>query len=142
VGSALNRGVPCVIDSPKTKVSESFFEIVNNLNDESIYLQASDVIKVRASDGTSKKSDAFWEKFGITPNVADAAMDFKKEEDEVIKVKRAVHNLLVERMNLQKMSQEVLSDPSQSANLRKAAEKVVSELLSRGTFQISKGNRQ
>jgi len=143
VGSALNRGVPCVIDSPKTKVSESFFEIVNHLNDESIYVQASDVVKVRASDNASKKTDAFWEKFGITPNVAEAAMDFRKEEDEVIKVKRAVHNLLVERMNLQKMSQEVLSDPSQTANLRKAAEKVVTELLAEtsGSFLSSHEER-
>jgi len=129
VGVALNRGIPCVIDSPKTKVSESFFEIANSLGDESIYVQVSDVIKVRESVDASKKSNAFWEKFGITPNVSQVAMDFKKEEDEVIKVKRAVHHLLVERMNLQKMSQEVLNDPSQSANLRKAAEKVVAELL-------------
>lgn len=143
VGVALNRGVPCVIDSPKAKVSECFFEIANGLNDESIYVQASDVIKVRASDGTSKKSDEFWEKFGITPNVAEGVLDFKKEEDEVIKVKRAVHNLLVERMNLQKMSQEVLTDPSQAANLRKAAQKVVTELLAEtsGTFLSSHEER-
>ncbi len=143
VGVALNRGVPCVIDSPKAKVSESFFEIADSLNDESIYVHASDVIKVRASDNTSKKSDEFWEKFGITPNVAEGVMDFKKEEDEVIKVKRAVHNLLVERMNLQKMSQEVLTDPSQAANLRKAAQKVVTELLAEtsGTFLSSHEER-
>ena len=143
VGVALNRGVPCVIDSPKTKVSESFFEIANSLNDESIYVQASDVIKVRASDDTSKKSNEFWEKFGITPNMVEGVMDFKKEEDEVIKVKRAVHNLLVERMNLQKMSQEVLNDASQAANLRKAAEKVVADLLAEtsGTFLSSHEER-
>jgi len=58
VGVALNRGVPCVIDSPKTKVSETFFEIADSLNDENIYVQASDVIKVRSSDGANK-SDAF-----------------------------------------------------------------------------------
>jgi septum site-determining protein MinD len=143
VGVALNRGVPCVIDSPKARVSESFFEIVDRLNDESIYVQASDVIKVRASDNTSKKTDEFWEKFGITPNVAEGVMDFKKEEDEVIKVKRAVHNHLVERMNLQKMSPEVLTDPSQAANLRKAAQKVVTELLAEtaGTFLSSHEER-
>ncbi len=143
VGVALNRGVPCVIDSPKTKVSESFFEIADRLNDESIYVRASDVIKVRASDNAPQKSDAFWEKFGIAPNVAEGVMDFKKEEDEVIKVKRAVHNLLVERMNLQKMSQEVLTDPSQAANLRKAAQKVVTELLAEtsGTFLSSHEER-
>ena len=81
VGSALNRGIPCVIDSPKTNVSESFFEIANSLNDESLYVQPSDVVKVRSSDGSSKKTDAFWEKFGIAPGVAEATVAFKKEED-------------------------------------------------------------
>ena len=143
VGMALNRGVPCVIDSPKAKVSESFIEIANNLSNESIYVQASDVVKVRTSDEASKKSNAFWEKLGITPNAAEAVMNFKKEEDEVIKVKRAVHNLLVERMNLQKMSQEVLNDPAQAANLRRAAEKVVADLLAEtsGTFLSSHEER-
>jgi len=143
VGSALNRGVPCVIDSPKTKVSESFFEIASSLGDENIYVQATDVLKVRTSDEASKKSNAFWGKFGITPNAGQGTLNFKKEEDEVIKVKRAVHNLLVERMNLQKMSQEVLNDPAQSANLRKAAEKVVADLLAEtsGTFLSSHEER-
>jgi len=143
VGLALNMGVPCVIDSPKAKVSEAFFEIANSLNDESIYVQASDVVRVRNNEDASKKSNAFWEKFGITPNMGPGLMDFKKEEDEVIKVKRAVHHLLVERMNLQKMSQEVLSDPAQAANLRKAAEKVVTELLAEtsGTFLSSHEER-
>jgi pilus assembly protein CpaF len=143
VGVALNRGVPCVMDSPKAKVSECFFDIATALSDESIYVQASDVLKVRTNDEASKKNDAFWQKFGITPNAADTVMDFKKEEDEVIKVKRAVHHLLVERMNLQKMSPEVLSDPSQAANLRKAAEKVVTDLLAEtsGTFLSSHEER-
>jgi len=143
VGVALNRGIPCVIDSPKTRVSESFFELANSLDNESIYVQASDVIKVRSSENAVKKSDQFWEKFGITPNVAEGVLDFKKEEDEVIKVKRAVHTLLVERMNLQKMSPETLNDPSQAANLRKAAQKVVTELLAEtaGTFLSSHEER-
>ncbi|MDE2009524.1 MAG: Flp pilus assembly complex ATPase component TadA [Candidatus Omnitrophica bacterium] len=137
VGLALNRGVPCVMDSPKAKVSECFFEIAHALNDDKLYVQASDVLRVRATgDESGQKSNAFWEKFGITPAGVDAGVDFKKEEDEVIKVKRAVHNGLVERMNLQKMSQEVLNDPAQVANLRRAAEKVVTELLAEasGTF--------
>jgi len=143
VGVALNRGVPCVIDNPKTRVSESFFDIADRLGDESIYVQASDIVKLRAIDETSKKSNQFWEKFGITPNVGKAVTDYQREEDEIIKVKRAVHHSLVERMNLQKMSQQILNDPSQAANLRKAAEKVITELLSEtsGSFLSSHEER-
>jgi len=143
VGVALNSGIPCVIQSPKARVSECFFEIANALGDESIYVQHSDVLKVRTVEDGNKKSNAFWEKFGIAPNAAEAAIDFKKEEDEITKVKRSVHHHLVERMNLQKMSQEVLNDPAQAANLRKASEKVVTELLAEtsGSFLSSTEER-
>ncbi|MBF0511599.1 MAG: Flp pilus assembly complex ATPase component TadA [Candidatus Omnitrophica bacterium] len=136
VGDALNRGVPCVIESPKAKVSDAFFKIVNNLADESIYIEVSDVVKVRTSDGESKVRNEFWEKFCIMPGSADAAMDFKKEEDEVVKLKRAVHNGLVERMNLQKMSQDILNDPAQANNLRKVAQKVVTDLLAEASGSV------
>src|SRR3989338_3086406 len=67
VGLALNRGVPCVMDSPKARVSESFFEIAGKLEVEDMYVQASDVIKVRAADTQAKKGNEFWQKFCITP---------------------------------------------------------------------------
>ncbi len=145
VGLALNRGVPCVIDSPRAKVSESFFEIVDKLNDETMYVQSSNVVRVRAAgeDASSKKANQFWEKFGIAPNSGVKVGAFKKEEDEVIKLKKAVHHRLVERMNLQKLSPEALADPLQAANIRKAAEKVVTDLLAEasGTFLSSHEER-
>ncbi|MDE2028463.1 MAG: Flp pilus assembly complex ATPase component TadA, partial [Candidatus Omnitrophica bacterium] len=143
VGVAINRGIPCVMDAPKSKVSECFFEIASSLNDDKLYVQASDVLRVRANDEPLQKSGAFWEKFGIAPALAETPTEFKKDEDEIIKVKRAVHNGLVERMNLQKISQEVLNDPTQAANLRRAAEKVVTELLAEtsGTFLSSHEER-
>ena len=130
VGLALNRGVPCVVDSPKTKVSEAFFEIADKLQDEGIFVQASDVLKVRSMDEKSKKGDEFWEKFGINPNAQmNYGTVYKKEEDEIIKLKRAIHQRLVEKLNLQKISPEALSDPAQSGHIHKAAEKIVTDLL-------------
>ena len=41
VGMALNRGVPCVIDSPKSKVTESFMKMVQALRSENIYVISS-----------------------------------------------------------------------------------------------------
>ncbi len=130
VGVALNRGVPCVIDSPKAKVSETFFEIADKLQLDDIYVQSAEVLNVRTSDAGMKKTNEFWEKFGILPNAGGPVKGmYTKEEDEVIKLKRAIHQRLVERMNLQKLSPEALTDPAQSGNIRKAAEKVVSDLM-------------
>lgn len=142
VGSALNRGVPCVLDSPKAKVSELFFGIADKLQDEDIFVEVSDVVKVRKTDPKNKKDAEFWEKFGIKPGAGHNEF-FKKEEDEVIKLKRLIHQRLVERMNLQKISPEALSDPAQAANIRKAAEMIVTELMTEasGSFISSQEER-
>jgi pilus assembly protein CpaF len=130
VGMALNRGIPCVIDSPKAKVSEDFFSIADKLQSQSIYVQTSDVVKVRAVEGGgSAKSNEFWEKFGINLGSSPLESTFKKEEDVITKLKKAIHTKLIERMNIKKISTEVLMDQQQAANIRKAAEKVVTELL-------------
>ncbi len=143
VGIALNRGVPCVIDSPKARVSESFFELADSLSDETLYVPTSDIVKVRTTDESGKKVNEFWEKFGITPQAGAKASDFKKEEDEVVRLKRAIHQRLVERMNLHKMSPEAMTDANQAANLRKAAEKVVTDLMTdaSGSFLSSHEER-
>lgn len=64
VGVALNRGIPCVVDSPRAKVSVAFHELVGALENPDIYIQSTEVLKVRSTEETSK--DNFWEKFGIT----------------------------------------------------------------------------
>ncbi len=128
VGMALNQGVPCVTISPRTKVSEAFFEMVDKLQVEGIYVPSSDVVKVRAVEG-SAKSNEFWEKFGINLGSSPVEATYKKEEDVIVQLKRAIHLKLVERMNIKKISTEVLMDKQQAVNIRKAAEKVVTELL-------------
>src|SRR6185436_2309014 len=37
VGMALNKGVPCVVDSPKSKVAEAFFIMAKDLKREDIF---------------------------------------------------------------------------------------------------------
>jgi len=137
VGMALNRGIPCVIDSPKTRVSEVFFELADKLQAPEIYLPSSDIVKVRSLEGgVASKGNEFWQKFGIAFGSSPVEASFKKEEDEVIKLKKVIHHKLVERMNIKKISTEVLTDAQQAANIRKAAEKVVTELLTEASGTI------
>ncbi len=143
VGLALNRGIPCVIDSPRTRVSEVFFEMADKLQAHDIYVASSDVVKVRASDTIAAKGNEFWEKFGIglggAPQVKDA---FRKEEDEIIRLKKAIHHKLVDRMNLKKISTETITDIQQAANIRKAAEKIVTDLLAETSGSILSSHEQ
>jgi septum site-determining protein MinD len=127
VGMALNRGIPCVIDSPKTKVSESFMEIADNLRKEELYVQSTEVVRGRSSEGV-KKQDPFWEKFGVQPQSV-SSNKFKAEEDEVIKLKKNIHHRLVERMDIRKITPEALADVNQAQKIKKTAENIVVELI-------------
>lgn len=127
VGMALNRGIPCVIDSPKTKVSESFMEMADNLRREDLYVQSTEVVRVRSTDG-AKKQDSFWNKFGVQSQ-GSATTGFKAEEDEVIKLKKNIHQKLVDRMDIRKITPEALADPSQAQKIKKTAENIVVELI-------------
>ena len=130
VGMALNRGVPCVVDSPRAKVSEAFMEIAQNLRKEEMFVQSTEVVKVRSTENV-KTTDAFWEKFGINAALTQGAAttSFKREEDEVIKLKKNIHHRLVERMDIRKITPEALADPMQSQQIRKNAEKIVVDLI-------------
>ncbi|MEI7998591.1 MAG: ATPase, T2SS/T4P/T4SS family [Candidatus Omnitrophota bacterium] len=137
VGVALNRGIPCVIDSPKARVSEVFFELADKLQSQDVFVPSSDIIKVRTVDGVAPKGNEFWEKFGISPGTMSSTEKvYKKEEDDVIKLKRVIHHKLVERMNIKKISTEVLTDIQQASNIRKTAEKVVTDLLTEASGSI------
>ena len=129
VGIALNRGVPCVVDSPRAKVSLSFNDLASILEDDRNFIQSTEVLQVRSKD--EKKADGFWEKFGITNTVAQVQTRFagKKDEDEIVKLKKRIHDKLVERMDLKAITPEALSDPEQSRGIKKQAERIVVDIM-------------
>jgi len=129
VGMALNRGVPCVIDNPKSKVTESFMKMVQSLRTESLYIMSSQGDKVRATDEFSKPNE-FWEKFGITQNMTGSAeAKYSVGEDTIGSMKKRIHEKLVERLNVDGISADAFNDPRAIAELKKNAQNVVSNLL-------------
>ncbi len=129
VGVALNRGVPCVVDSPRAKVALAFGELAESLENPTLYVQTTEVIKVRATE--EKKAENFWEKFGIAESINYSQTQYasKKEEDEIVRLKRQVHERLVEKMNIRSFTPEALSDPEQAAAVKKEAQRIVTEIL-------------
>ncbi|MFT5169993.1 MAG: pilus assembly protein CpaF [Candidatus Omnitrophota bacterium] len=129
VGTALNRGVPCVIDSPNSRVAESFAKIVNTLNDESIYTQATNMDAVRSMEGMENPSK-FWENFGIAQGMGgDINADYSTEEDVIMALKTSIHQKLISRLNIDGVSLDSFNDPERIANVKKASEEIVSNLL-------------
>ncbi len=131
VGLALNRGVPCVIDSPKSKVTEAFNKMVNDLKSPEIYVQATaEFTKKRVLEQGVDATNQFWEKFGISPkNLPGAGEVFVKEEDEIVALKKKIHEKLVERLHVEDLTPETLSDPKKAKELKDSAQKIVSNLL-------------
>ncbi|NCA96094.1 MAG: CpaF family protein, partial [Methanomicrobia archaeon] len=52
-----------------------------------------------------------------------------REGDDIIKLKKAVHEKLVERLNLGNINSDALRDPTQAKRIRESTEKVIGDLL-------------
>ncbi len=129
VGTALNRGIPCVIDSPKSRVSEAFFKIVGSLVKEDIYVSATQVGKIRSLEGLAKPNE-FWEKFGIDQGLtADVEDGYTTDEDIITSLKTSIHQKLVGRLNIEGGSLDSFNDPEKVRELKKTAEEVVTNLI-------------
>ena len=130
VGMALNRGIPCVIDNPKGKITEAFNHMVADLKKDEIFVQATDIARVRTTDEFDKPGE-FWQKFGISQqNVPGVPTDVSaKEDDEIIALKKKIHEKLVDRLHVEDLSPEALSDPQKVQELKNSAQKIVSNLL-------------
>jgi Flp pilus assembly CpaF family ATPase len=117
------------MDSPKSKVAESFAKMVLSLRSEDIFVRLSESEKVRATDEFSKPSE-FWEKFGISQNMVGATdKEYAAGQDEIGALKRKIHEKLVQRLNVDGISAEAFNNPEAIAELKKNAQTVVGNLL-------------
>ncbi|MCB9719547.1 MAG: Flp pilus assembly complex ATPase component TadA [Candidatus Omnitrophica bacterium] len=129
VGMALNRGVPCYMDSPRSPVAEAFGKMVGMLKKDNLYIETHDVEKTRTVDGFMAPG-AFWKKFGISQqSFGTSVTEYVSEEDDIISLKKRIHEKLVERLNLDGISTDALADPDTAQKIKKSAEQVVLTLL-------------
>ena len=130
VGMALNRGVPCVMDSPKSKVAEAFTKLMSEISKEGIFVERRDIDRERTTDAFSDPNE-FWDKVGLREKapVAQELFAVETEDDEIIKLKKKVHEKLIDQLDLHRLTQEALRDPRQSQALRASVEKTIGNLL-------------
>ena len=127
VGMALNRGVPFVVDSQKSKLADAFKKMAVLLTKQDLYIESSGVERARQT-GDSEDSK-FWEKFGVTQKSVPSRNAFVKEQDEVTALKKKIHEKLVTRLHVEDLSPETLSNPQKAQELKTSAEKIVGDLL-------------
>lgn len=133
VGMALNRGIPVIIDNPNCKVSQSIKKLSHSLVKRGdIYIEHQELKQLRAQ--TKEKAPAagrFWDQVGLTEALRD--IDVITQEDEVIKLKRRMHQRLIEELDLKRLDLEIITNPQKAKELRGKAEKIVTNLLTEET---------
>ncbi|MFZ5801391.1 MAG: AAA family ATPase, partial [Candidatus Omnitrophota bacterium] len=64
VGLALNRGVPVVVDNPRSRIAEAFKILARDLVREDVFVEHQELEKLRTTAEPLKQAE-FWEKFGL-----------------------------------------------------------------------------
>ncbi len=129
VGMALNRGVPCIVDAPKGPIADAFNKMVSDLKKDDIFIQPAEIARERGAEGM-EKSTAFWDKFGVAQQgPVSTEAGGVNEEDEIIALKKKIHEKLVARLHVEDMTPENLSNPQKVRELKESANKIVSNLL-------------
>jgi len=140
VVEAVNRGIPVVIDSRRSKVSKAIVELVDKLTSNTkLFIEHQNIDTVHLKKTFSlERVGRFWEKAGIAES--PMGVSATEEKDEITLLKRRIHQRLINELNLKRLELRVFSAKDKEA-LRKRAEKLVSNLLAEETDSfISSGD--
>jgi septum site-determining protein MinD len=128
VGQAVNRGVPVVVDNPKARISLDIKKFARALVAQpKIYIERKELDQIRLKEAEAEKTGAFWmaqEMVEESPKEAIA-----DEMDEILILKRRIHNRLIEELNIKKMDLKVFSDAKKAKELKDKAQILVTNLL-------------
>jgi len=134
VMQAVNKGIPVVIDSPRSKVSLAVTKLVDSLTGTpELFMQRQDIDALHARKAISGTPADFWNKMGMTAPLDDFSTE---EHDELIVLKRRIHSRLIEELNLKRLDLRVFTDTTQTKALREKAEKLVTNLLTEESGSI------
>ncbi len=125
-GVAVNRGVPFVIDSPRSKIAEAVKKLAAELiQRKDIYIERLERPQVPEE---APRVGQFWEEHGLTTAPVSIV---REEKDEIVLLKQAVHKRLIEELDLKRLDVvRVSRDLEKAKQLRERTEKVISKILS------------
>lgn len=125
VGLAVNRGVPFVTDSPRSKIAEAVRRLAEDLlSREDIYIEKLE--RPRVTEEVPRVGQ-FWEQYGMAAPLMAAP---KEERDEIVLLKQAVHKRLIDELDLKRLDVVAVSrNPDKARQLREKTEKVISNIL-------------
>ena len=128
VGLAVNRRQAAVLDSPKSRFSQSILKLSQDIiNKESeLFLDHIDQLeKLELNKDIPIQHKEFWRIYGLM----DAqAVEAEAKVDELVELKRRVHKRLIEELNLKSLDLS-LSDQRKIREIREKTEKAIANAL-------------
>ncbi len=125
---SVNTSIPVVVDSPKAKVSQNLKQLAGQLDaNADLYLGLQEISEIQLKEGSIEKPGAVWQTEGLIEPLKDFAPSDTK--DEILLIKRRIHDRLIEELNLKKIDSKVFSDPKKAKELKDKAEVLVANLL-------------
>lgn len=128
VNQAVNRGVPVVIDSGRSKITKAFFNLADVLiAGKEMFVERRNIDQIKMKEAAREKSGQFWAGQDLIESVLEP--DINEDKDEILILKRRIHSRLLESMNIKKIDLGVFSDHRKAKDLRDKAEVIISNLL-------------
>jgi len=130
VGQALNRSTPVVIDSPKSKITSNLKKFAHQLaTEEDLFIKHQEIDQMRIKELSLGKPGEFWQKSGLAEALNEQGISASEKGDDILLLKRRIHNRLIEEMNLKRLDLKVFSDFRKTKDLRDKAGTIVTNLL-------------
>ena len=129
VGTSVNEGNPLVTAYASTRVAEALRRLAETLiARQDLYMQHQEIPRHQERRGPQgADSSSTW----LARVATDDPIDVAQREDEVVVLKRRIHERLVEELDLKKLDLAALSNQSRMQELRQKTERVITNLLTK-----------
>jgi pilus assembly protein CpaF len=137
VNYSLNRQVPAVLDAPQSRFSQSIKKLAADMvSRPEIFVDHELESRVQKSEFTTAGSAAFWKDQNLVEALPEQT-DEARQQDEIVKLKQKIHQRLVNELNLEHMTQDVLHMKGEKyQRLRETVERSITNLLSEESGQF------
>ncbi|MBM3246785.1 MAG: hypothetical protein FJZ13_05625, partial [Candidatus Omnitrophica bacterium] len=145
VGESVNLRAPVVINKPKARIAALLNALTHRLvTDKSLFIDRSEIDGLQLKEAVAAgKTGEFWQRQGLAE--APPAIEAGGEEaDEIVLLKRRIHNRLIAELNLKRLDLKVFSDFKKAKELKDKAAVMVTNFLTEeaGSFISSQEVRQ
>ncbi|MDP8259855.1 MAG: ATPase, T2SS/T4P/T4SS family [Candidatus Gygaella obscura] len=125
VGLSVNKRIPVILDSPRSKIAQSIKELCEKFAyGEDIFISRQEIedINLTAYEQITKHED-FWRQQNLAEPIKET-----KELDEITELKKRVHHRLISELDLKHLNL-TLMDANQARLLREKTERSVANAL-------------